>query len=134
MIADDARLASETSAAATPESGILCPDGATLTVDAFSAAARNPNIRIEITPEIRARVIASRKLLDEFVASGRIIYGVTTSVGGFVNWLVPPAIRASRLGSTTRFASASSPRASCSKSSSLPAGSSTASRPASADS
>jgi len=28
-------------------------------------------------------------LLDEFVASGRIIYGVTTSVGGFVNWLVP---------------------------------------------
>lgn len=33
--------------------------------------------------------MASRKLLDEFVASGRIIYGVTTSVGGFVNWLVP---------------------------------------------
>jgi len=25
------------------------------------------------------------------VESGRIIYGVTTSVGGFVNWLIPPA-------------------------------------------
>jgi histidine ammonia-lyase len=67
----------------------MIPDGASLTMNAFSAAARNPNIRIEITPEIRERVIASRKLLEEFVASGRIIYGVTTSVGGFVNWLVP---------------------------------------------
>ncbi len=92
MIADDARLASETFAAATPESGMLCPDGAHLTVDALSTAARNPNIQIEITAEIRERVIASRKLLDEFVASGRIIYGVTTSVGGFVNWLVPPSM------------------------------------------
>jgi histidine ammonia-lyase len=67
----------------------MVPDGASLTMNALSAAARDPNIRIEITREIRERVIASRKLLDEFVASGRIIYGVTTSVGGFVNWLVP---------------------------------------------
>ena len=92
MFADDVRMASETFTAAAPESGILCPDGANLTVDALSAAARNPDIRLEITPEIRERVVASRKLLDEFVAAGRIIYGVTTSVGGFVNWLVPPAM------------------------------------------
>jgi len=92
MFADDVRMASETFTAAAPESGTLCPDGANLTVEALSAAARNPDIRLEITPEIRERVVASRKLLDEFVAAGRIIYGVTTSVGGFVNWLVPPAM------------------------------------------
>jgi phenylalanine aminomutase (D-beta-phenylalanine forming) len=67
------------------------PDGASLSVDAILRIARDPKVKIELTPEIRSRVIASRKLLDEFVASGRIIYGVTTSVGGFVNWLVPPS-------------------------------------------
>ncbi|MFQ6004206.1 MAG: histidine ammonia-lyase [Woeseia sp.] len=74
----------------TPPRTII-PDGASLTVDSLFNAAHDPAIRIELTPEIRERVIASRKLLDEFVDSGRVIYGVTTSVGGFVNWLVPPS-------------------------------------------
>jgi histidine ammonia-lyase len=69
----------------------IIPDGHSLTVDSITAAAKDPDCRIELTPEIRKRVAASRALLDEFVDSGRIIYGVTTSVGGFVNWLVPPA-------------------------------------------
>ncbi len=69
----------------------IVPDGANLTVDSLADIARDPTIKIELTPQIRRRVIASRKLLDEFVDSGRVIYGVTTSVGGFVNWLVPPA-------------------------------------------
>ena len=61
-------------------------DGTSLSIGALSAAARAPESQVEITPEIRDRVIASRNLLDEFVESGRIIYGVSTSVGGFVNW------------------------------------------------
>lgn len=69
----------------------IIPDGKTLTIEIISAIARNPQARIELTPEIRKRVIASRELLEEFVASGRVIYGVTTAVGGFVNWLVPAA-------------------------------------------
>ncbi len=76
------------------EASGLIPDGTSMTVDSLSAAARNPQSRVEITEEIRQRVIASCDLLDEFVASGRIIYGVTTGVGGFANWLVP----ASRAG------------------------------------
>ena len=68
------------------------PDGVSMTVDSLSATARNPHSRVEITEEIRQRVIASRDLLDEFVASGRIIYGVTTGVGGFVNWLIPASM------------------------------------------
>ncbi len=69
----------------------IIPDGASLTVDSLLDVARDPTTRIELTPEIRKRVIASRKLLEEFVDAGRVIYGVTTSVGGFVNWLVPPS-------------------------------------------
>lgn len=63
-------------------------DGETLTVDQLVAAALD-NTLVEIYPEQEARVKASRDLLDGFVKSGRIIYGVTTAVGGFVNWLIP---------------------------------------------
>jgi len=77
--------------AARPTGSTIIPDGVSLTVASIAQAARDFDCLIELTPEIRKRVIASRALLDEFVASGRIIYGVTTSVGGFVNWLIPPA-------------------------------------------
>lgn len=66
------------------------PDGEDLTPDTLVEATRNPNNKIKITDDIRGRVLASRSLLDKFVDDGRIIYGVTTSVGGFVNWLLPP--------------------------------------------
>jgi len=77
-----------TASAAAPT---IIPDGESLTTELISRVAHDPSYQVELTPEIRQRVIASRKLLDEFVESGRIIYGVTTSVGGFVNWLIPPA-------------------------------------------
>ncbi|MFQ5971276.1 MAG: histidine ammonia-lyase [Alphaproteobacteria bacterium] len=70
----------------------MIPNGMDLTADVITETARNPEIKVEITSEIKERVVASRELLDEFVSAGRIIYGVTTSVGGFVNWLVPPAM------------------------------------------
>jgi len=63
-------------------------DGATLTVDQLAQAAAS-HTRVKTFPEQEQRVQASRDLLDSFVESGRIIYGVTTAVGGFVNWLIP---------------------------------------------
>ena len=78
-------------ATASPAATTIIPDGASLTVESISNIARDPAHQIELTPEIRQRVIASRDLLDEFVGAGRVIYGVTTSVGGFVNWLIPPS-------------------------------------------
>ena len=69
----------------------IIPDGVSLSTTDIAEAARDFDRHIELTPEIRERVIASRALLDKFVESGRVIYGVTTSVGGFVNWLVPPS-------------------------------------------
>jgi histidine ammonia-lyase len=63
-------------------------DGETVTVDQLAEAAYR-HTQVEIFPEQAARVKASRDLLVGFVESGRIIYGVTTAVGGFVNWLIP---------------------------------------------
>jgi histidine ammonia-lyase len=37
----------------------------------------------------RRRVRHSRRILEKFVGDERIIYGVNTSMGGFVDWLVP---------------------------------------------
>ena len=44
---------------------------------------------VAIDESVRARVQASREMLEKFVAEGRVIYGVNTSMGGFVNYLVP---------------------------------------------
>jgi histidine ammonia-lyase len=38
---------------------------------------------------VRHKVQVSRETLEKFVDEGRVVYGVNTSVGGFVDWLVP---------------------------------------------
>lgn len=44
---------------------------------------------VAIDDSVRTRVHASRRTLEKFVAEQRVIYGVNTSMGGFVNYLVP---------------------------------------------
>lgn len=44
---------------------------------------------VAIDDTVRARVQASRSTLEKFVEEKRVIYGVNTSMGGFVNYLVP---------------------------------------------
>jgi phenylalanine aminomutase (D-beta-phenylalanine forming) len=46
-------------------------------------------VPVAIDDSVRARVQASRRMLEKFVAEERVIYGVNTSMGGFVNYLVP---------------------------------------------
>ncbi|WP_194837654.1 phenylalanine aminomutase (D-beta-phenylalanine forming) [Nocardia sp. XZ_19_369] len=53
---------------------------------AEAACDRRP---IDIDENSWRRVAESRALLDKFVSDGRIIYGVTTSVGGFADRFVP---------------------------------------------
>ncbi|NTU24950.1 phenylalanine aminomutase (D-beta-phenylalanine forming) [Bacillus tequilensis] len=55
----------------------------------FSKIVKEPDLKVEIDDEVKNKILASRKLLDEYVENGRIIYGVTTSMGGFVDYLVP---------------------------------------------
>jgi len=47
-----------------------------------------PGRKIALDPDSRTRVIRSREKLEEFVHNERVIYGVNTSVGGFVNYLL----------------------------------------------
>ena len=49
----------------------------------------NGDIKLAITDEIEYRIEASNKQLKKFIDDNRIIYGVNTSMGGFVNWLIP---------------------------------------------
>jgi len=70
----------------------IIPDGHSLNVEELCTAARDSGCKIKLSAEIRQRVKASRALLDSFVEAGRIIYGVNTGVGGFVNWLIPPSM------------------------------------------
>lgn len=52
------------------------------------ARAALNRLPVELDEHCWHRVAKSRALLDKFVADGRIIYGVTTSVGGFAHRLV----------------------------------------------
>lgn len=60
-----------------------------ININEFLEAANNFNCKIEYREQVKSSIIACRKLLDDLVDSGRIIYGVNTSMGGFVNYLVP---------------------------------------------
>ncbi|MFJ5777064.1 phenylalanine aminomutase (D-beta-phenylalanine forming) [Streptomyces sp. NPDC093094] len=47
---------------------------------------------VALDPAVRDRVRRSRDLLQQFVDDGRVIYGVNTSMGGFVDHLVPVSL------------------------------------------
>ncbi|MGA6161826.1 phenylalanine aminomutase (D-beta-phenylalanine forming) [Amycolatopsis magusensis] len=62
--------------------------GETVRLDRLDCLARD-RIPVVLAAETRVRVRSSREALDRFVAAGRVIYGVNTSMGGFVDHLVP---------------------------------------------
>ncbi len=64
-------------------------NGNILTTDQISAVVDNLEIEVAAIEAVEQRIIASHKLLNKFVQDNRIIYGVNTSLGGFVNWLIP---------------------------------------------
>lgn len=57
------------------------------TTDLFTVV--NHGLKLEISEEVEDKIEASHDLLNEFIKDERIIYGVNTSLGGFVNWLIP---------------------------------------------
>lgn len=73
----------------TPSKQEFFIDGNSLTTsDVFMLSSRH-EIRISISDEVASRIKASNDLLNNFVENNRVIYGVNTSLGGFVNWLIP---------------------------------------------
>lgn len=64
-------------------------DGNSLTTEEVLRIASDLTIQLAITSEIGQRIEASRQTLDKFIQEKKVIYGVNTGVGGFVNWLIP---------------------------------------------
>ncbi len=72
------------------ETGIqILLDGNHLTTSEVFKAAFDFDIEIAINQETAKRIDTSRQTLNQLVKEGRIIYGVNTGVGGFVDWLIP---------------------------------------------
>ncbi|APJ02767.1 phenylalanine aminomutase (D-beta-phenylalanine forming) [Silvanigrella aquatica] len=55
----------------------------------FNNIINNFDYKIKISDKVKNNIESSRRTLDKFVNENRIIYGVNTSMGGFVNYLVP---------------------------------------------
>lgn len=68
----------------------LIIDGKSLTTEAVFWATKNREIQLVIPQEAQEKVKASSDLLQKFINEKRVIYGVNTSLGGFVNYLIPP--------------------------------------------
>ncbi|MBS0628731.1 MAG: aromatic amino acid lyase [Verrucomicrobia bacterium] len=64
-------------------------DGNSLSTGEVNDVVQDFEVRVAITKEAESRIEASRNLLDRLVEENRVIYGVNTSVGGFVSWLIP---------------------------------------------
>lgn len=64
-------------------------NGNDLTVEKFNEIIADKKNEIDLANESRNRVIKSRNVLDDMVRDGRVIYGVNTGMGGFVNYLIP---------------------------------------------
>jgi histidine ammonia-lyase len=66
-------------------------DGNSLTISDVAKAARRELIEFSLLPQALKWVEASRRLVDQWVKSGEIIYGITTGFGEFANVSIPIA-------------------------------------------
>jgi histidine ammonia-lyase len=71
-----------------PASDLLLLDGQGLTLDAVEDVARRGR-RVALTPAARTAVAAARRVVDDAVTSGRVVYGVTTGFGNFADVVIP---------------------------------------------
>ncbi len=69
----------------------LLLDGEQLTIEAVCAVAHaTGNVELGLTSEAEARVNRARAAVEQLVADGRIIYGITTGFGAFKDRVIPP--------------------------------------------
>lgn len=68
-------------------------DGLTLALEDVERVARNPATRVTLDGSARARVEESRTFIEEKVASGERVYGVTTGFGRLAEVVIAPEER-----------------------------------------
>ena len=69
----------------TDSAPILVLDGTSLTLAALAPLARGEDMRLEIAPAALEAVARSRGMVEEIVARGDIVYGLTTGFGKLKN-------------------------------------------------
>ncbi len=69
--------------------GVVSLTGAELTIEDVEAVARSRRDAI-LAPEARVRVREAQAVIDRLVASGEVVYGVTTGFGALATTFVPP--------------------------------------------
>lgn len=62
-------------------------DGNSLTLEQFVEVCRK-NVEVELSDEAKENVIKSRKVVDDFVDQGKIVYGITTGFGKFSDVMI----------------------------------------------
>ncbi len=78
--------------------------GKQLSIAQVSAVARhNRGVQLSQAPEVRAKILASRQILEEKLRRGEIIYGVNTGLGGNVRFILPAADLAKHQQNIFRF-------------------------------
>jgi histidine ammonia-lyase len=65
-------------------------DGCSLTIDEVVCIAREPGARARLDPGARDALIASRRLVEQAIASGQTIYGINTGFGKLANVRIAP--------------------------------------------
>jgi histidine ammonia-lyase len=71
-------------------SSALFLDGRTLALEDVERVARDPGVRVRLDDEARRRVAESRAFIEEKVASGERVYGVTTGFGRLAEVVIEP--------------------------------------------
>lgn len=64
-------------------------DGQSLTIDAVETVARGGALAV-LTDEARTRVAATRRVIDNILASGQVAYGINTGFGRLAEVRIPP--------------------------------------------
>jgi len=65
-------------------------DGRSLSLEGFLAVALGPR-PVALAPDAKGAIAASRRAVEQAVASGRAVYGVTTGFGGLSHKMITPA-------------------------------------------
>ena len=67
-------------------------DGEHLTIEqVVTVAYADPDeVNLSLSVEAEAKVARARQAVEQFVAEGRVVYGITTGFGAFKDKLIPP--------------------------------------------
>ncbi len=73
------------------ELNFLLIDGESLTIEDVVAVAENPGVQVEVSDEAWKKVRRAAQAVQDFVARGEIVYGITTGFGAFKDKIISPS-------------------------------------------